>query len=114
MIQSVEQLAETVKALPQSDRDRFLELIESGRTEPKSNGATRTELDESLARFKKAEHWIRTHKDEYDGQWVCLYGDQLIAHGLDGKKVFDEARAKGIESPFIERINANELPFGGW
>ena len=115
MIQTVEQLAETVKSLPQSDRERFFDLIESGRIDDKSsNVATRAAVIESVARFRKAEQWIADHKAEFDGQWVCLYGDQLIAHGTDGKRVYDDAKAQGIRSPFIERINANELPFGGW
>jgi hypothetical protein len=115
MIQTVEQIAESVRSLPLSDLERFFDLVEPVRSKIQAeNEVKRSEVADTIARFKDAERWIEDHKEEYDGQWVCLYGDQLIAHGADGKKVYDEARAVGILSPFIERIKAKELPFGGW
>ena len=54
------------------------------------------------------------HKEEFDGQFVLLDGDRLIAHGKDPKPLYDVAREKGIEIPFVKRIKAKELPFGGW
>lgn len=65
-------------------------------------------------KFKLALKWIEENKEEYDGQWVVLDGDKLISHGFDGKKVYQEAKQKGIETPFLERVKAQELPFGGW
>jgi hypothetical protein len=58
--------------------------------------------------------WIEEHKEEYDGQFVLLEGDVLIAHGTDPKKLYQTARAKGIEIPFVKRVKAKDLPFGGW
>ena len=39
----------------------------------------------------------------------------VIAAGADARKVYDEAKAKGIEVPFIAHIVPEDpLPFGGW
>lgn len=115
MIQTAEQIIESVRALPSSEREKFFDLAEAEkRNYISENGSKEAKVAEEIAQFRLAEQWIEDHKEEYDGQWVCLYGDKLIAHGIDGVKVYKDAKAKGIKIPFIERIKAKELPFGGW
>lgn len=115
MNQTAETLAESVRALPESEQQRFFKLLEAEcKIESPKNGSRSTGIDEINSRIKESVYWIDIHKNEYDGQWVCLDGSQLIAHGLDAKSVYDEARSKGIETPFIERVIAKELPWGGW
>lgn len=115
MIQNAEQIVETVRALPVAERERFFELIESDRnTDIGTNGSRLEGFDEINAQIKASVQWIDVHKEEYDGQWVCLDGNQLISHGLDAKTVYEDARSKGVETPFIERIKAKVLPWGGW
>jgi hypothetical protein len=115
MIQTAEQLIETIRALSPSERKKFFDMAETEKQKGHSeNGSKIVEVPERIDRFNMALKWIHDNKEKYDGQWVCLYGDQLIAHGMDGLKVFEEAKTKGIKSPFIERIKAEVLPFGGW
>src|SRR6185369_6152712 len=45
--------------------------------------------------------WIEAHREHYLNQWVALDGDRLIAHGVDAKQVYDEAREQGITSPYL-------------
>ena len=47
---------------------------------------------------------------------VALDGDQVIAHGPEGKTVFESARAKGTASPFMLFVEEpDSTPFvGGW
>jgi hypothetical protein len=72
------------------------------------------EWQEIVEKFRRAMHWIDKHRAEYAGQWVCLEGDTLISHGVDAKRVYAEADAKGVPSPFVEFIEAETLPWGGW
>ncbi len=53
---------------------------------------------------------------QFVNQWVALSGDQVIAHGPQGKIVYESARAKGIDSPFMFFVEEpNHTPFaGGW
>lgn len=81
------------------------------------------ELREALARepqpaydtHDRARAWIENHRGEYLDQWVALDGDRLLAHGTDAREVYLEARAAGVEVPYVERVKPNDgLPFGGW
>lgn len=59
--------------------------------------------------------WIEAHRDEYLGQWVALDGERLIAHGSDAKKVYDDARAHGMSSPYLAHIVPKvDAYVGGW
>lgn len=111
MIQTAEQLIENFRALPEPERKKFFELIEAEKGEETVNGR---DLEQRNEKFRQALQWIEDHKEEYDGQWVVLDGDKLIASGTDSKTVYDEARAKGYQSPFLERVKAKVLPWGGW
>lgn len=110
-MQTAEQILETVRTLPKPEREKFFELIE---VEKFKEIETNKELEERSKKFRQALQWIDEHKEEFDGQFVVLDGDQLITHGTDSKTVYDEARAKGYKSPFLKRVKAKVLPFGGW
>ena len=63
---------------------------------------------------KKIDKWLRANREKYMNQWVCLDSDKLIAHGLDGRKVYKQAKEKGIEVPFMHHIVEEKYSFGGW
>jgi len=59
--------------------------------------------------------WLSEHREEYAGQYVALWGDTLVAHGPNARKVLAEARAAGKARALIARVEAlDALPFGGW
>jgi poly(3-hydroxybutyrate) depolymerase len=111
---SLEQVIEAVSRLPLEDRRRLQEWL----AKQERCGAEAQQQDEKPPqdeeKFRKALQWVEEHRDEYLGQWVVLDGDHLISHGTDSKKVYDEARAAGIQAAFLKRIVKEELPFGGW
>lgn len=52
--------------------------------------------------------WLEKHRAELShlrGHYLVVEGDALIAHGTDLKAVIEEARDKGVEVPFVERIS---------
>ena len=110
-----EQAVEVVNSLPTSDRERFgqwfreQELLDTGQKH------TRTAVDEEIARFKKTQEWLAQNREQFMGQWVCLEGNQLIAHGPDALQVHAQAKAAGIKAPFLEHIVEEKEPFwAGW
>ncbi len=109
-----EQAVEVVKALPSEERERFdkwFKQQEQIDTTPKSLRVS----EDNIVRFKKTQDWLAKNREQFMGQWVCLEGDQLIAHGTDGLKVHAEAKAAGIEIPFLEHIVEEKEPFyAGW
>ena len=111
MIQTAEQIIENVRALPKIEREKLFRLIEFEKSE-KSQKASNWQ--EKNKKFQIALEWIEKHKAEFDGKFVVLDGDELVACGTNSKTVYEEARAKGYKSPFLTRITAEDLPFGGW
>lgn len=137
MMMTLEQVIAAAQMLPREDRrslQRF--LLEQERRDvtatqtavetiaPQDNGARpvaatplrRETVEQQIERYRRAKRWIREHRAEYLGQWVVLDGDRLISHGSNSQTVFEQARAAGIEPPFLEQIREEEKgPFmGGW
>lgn len=101
-----EQAIEIVKALPKGEREKVREWLDEHQEE------TQNAVDDE--KFRLALKWVDDHRKEFDGQFVVLDGDKLIAHGTNAKELYDIARAKGIEVPFVKRVKAEILPWGGW
>lgn len=61
--------------------------------------------------------WISSHSDElkvYGGQWIVVEDRKLVAHDFDFAKVVNEARLKGIEIPYVTKVEGEkETPFVG-
>jgi Family of unknown function (DUF5678) len=111
MTPTFEQTIEIINALPKTDQEKLFDWAEAKK---RDNKIENNETIEQSRKFKLALQWIEKHKEEFDGQFVLLDGDKLLAHGKEAKKLYAEARVKGIEIPFVKRIKAKELPFGGW
>ena len=115
MTPTIEQAIEIIQQLPPPDREKFFDWAdEEKRRELADRESMQIELKQKNERFRRALKWIDEHKEEFDGQFVLLDGDHLIAHGADPKPLYDTARENGIEIPFVKRIKAKQLPFGGW
>ena len=60
--------------------------------------------------------WTLKPDLRFSGEWVVIEGNEVVAHGTDGKAAYDSARAKGIASPFLFYVSEpDSTPFvGGW
>ena len=59
--------------------------------------------------------WLSEHRYEYIGQWVALDGDRLVSYDEDLGKVYDKARAQGVQVPFTAFMEDPDQPsMGGW
>jgi len=105
MTPTIEQAIEIIRQLPPPERVKIRDWIDENKE--------RTEV-ENDEKFKLALQWIDVHRREYDGQFVLLDGDRLIAHGTNPGELYEKARKIGIQSPFVKRIKAEISPFGGW
>ena len=113
MIQTAEQIIETVRALPLSEKEKFFDLAEAEKQKVLSEKEVRnSDLRNEREKFRLAMNWLDENRQKYLGQWVCLDGDRLIAHGTDAVKLYKEAKEKGIEVPFVEHIT-EEKEYGG-
>lgn len=60
--------------------------------------------------FSLTREWLKKHRDEYDGQYVVLDGDKLIAAGFDAKEVIKKARESGINGLFLGYVEGSNRP----
>ena len=60
--------------------------------------------------------WAAAPDPRYIGTWVVLEGNQVIASGSDAKRLYDDVRNRGIDSPFLIFVSSEEgqLDQGGW
>jgi Family of unknown function (DUF5678) len=59
--------------------------------------------------------WIEAYREEFLDQWVALDGGHLVAHGTDARTVYEEARAQGVESPYLVHVVPKvDAYIGGW
>lgn len=54
--------------------------------------------------------WLEKHRDDYDGQWVALDGDRLLAHGDKLKEVAKTAKEMGFEDALLVRVEGSNTP----
>lgn len=108
---SLEQAIEIIRALPVEDYSKLREVIDE---EERAKREAVETADYRLERYKKAQKWLEEHSEEYMNQWVCLEGEQLIAHSADGRDLYQKAKVAGIEIPFIHHIVEEKYSFGGW
>lgn len=111
-MQSANEIVNAIHNLPRGEQEKVRRLLIE---EEREKEAKRIDVEEQIARFKAAEIWLAENRAEYLGQWVCLYGDKLIAHGADGLEVHRQAKEAGIKSPYLVRVIEEPKNFvGAW
>lgn len=104
---TLEQILEEARKLPVEEQRRLAAALNGSDSNGDTQPAYRTNEQERA--------WIDAHRDEYLGQWVALDGDRLIASGADARTVYEAARAQGVETPYIDRVEKKVEAFmGGW
>ncbi len=96
---NLEQIIEGVRALPFEDLNRLREVIDEERKLKQIDEVKKVKLQKQIAKFKKAEKWLAENREKYINEWVCLEGDQLIAHGSDALEVDRQAREAPTHIP---------------
>ena len=115
MTPTFEQAIEIVRQLPPPEREKVRDWIDEENQRDSFGEDKQEKLKRQQEKFRHSMEWIQAHREEFDGQWVALDGDILLAHGADGKKVHTEAQAKGVKTPLMHRVSVKETqPFGGW
>jgi hypothetical protein len=111
----LEQAIAAIRALPPEDRRQLQEWLREQEQRDAEEELQAEKLRAELDEYRRAKQWLAAHRAEYLGQWVALEGDRLIAHGPDGRQVYDEAKAAGVEVPFIHHVvEEPEAFYPGW
>ena len=102
-----EAILEKVRSLSASEQEEVLRFADRVRNRPVTRSVPYND------RSKEME-WIQRNRSAYEGMWVSLDGDRLIAADPDGRKVYAAAKAEGIEVPFVSHIMPEEPYTSGW
>ncbi len=110
---NLEQAKQVVLQLPTEEFEKFDEWYEAEKRKKSKDEEKENLKKYQVERYRKARKWLDEHSAEYLNQWVCLEGDQLIAHGSDALEVHQKAKQLGITTPFVHHI-VPEVDMGGW
>lgn len=60
--------------------------------------------------FSREHAWLAANRDEYDGKYVALDGDKLIAASENGKELAAKLKELGIVGAFITFVEGSNRP----
>ncbi len=60
--------------------------------------------------FSREHDWLEKNRDKYDGQYVALDGDTLLAHGENGKEVAAKIKELGLKGVYIVFVEGSNRP----
>jgi len=70
-----------------------------------------TSVPRPLRLRQREQEWCRTHGEVlrgYEGQWIVLEGEEIVAHGDDVTRLVEQARDRGIRSPYVFFVEPTE------
>jgi len=98
---------ENFRRTPASLRPQLLKMLErelNGAESDQNDPATsfrRIPFNDRAEEFQ----WLAQNSGRFQGEWVALFGNRLLAHGVDYSKVSQEVKTLGIDGAmfmFIE------------
>ena|SRR5258708_513763 len=123
---TLEQIIEEARRLPVDEQRRLraaLETIDSnGEAQPVNQEPSPHKLQSlhgsngnEQVRQRRME-WLKSHREEYGGQYVALDDDQFLAVGPNYRVAREKALAAGKPNAFVTYLSkADEIAeMGGW
>jgi len=79
---------------------------------------SKEEEERPITPFRQSEmNWLSSNSEQlgkYEGKWIALEGDKIVASGSNEVTVEMQARMKGIKVPFLIRVPSKaDKPFIG-
>ena len=123
---TLEQIIEEARKLPVEEQRRLraaLETIDSnGEAQPANQEPSRPETTirtqqqwgRQIRQLRM--EWLKSHREEYGGQYVALDGDQLLAVGPNYRVAREKALAAGKPNAFVTYLSKPDeiAEMGGW
>jgi len=115
---TLEQLINEARSLSTAEKRKLRQILdlELEHTAKANEPAqpTHSENGDDGARERRLE-WLKSHREEYAGQYVALSGDTLVGHGPTIREAHEQAKQRGVENPFLVRLTSeSEVLFAGW
>lgn len=107
-------IKQQIAGLPATEKEELADFLsEQLRQADQQSPVTHVSSDEDL-RQRRLE-WIKSHREEYAGQYVALCGDRLVGSGRTIREAHEQAKEKGYQNPFLVRITSeHDTLCAGW
>ena len=113
---TVEEIIEKARSLSPAERRKLIQALDLELEQVKAQERvqpTHRENGDDEIRALRLE-WLKSHREEYAGQYVALAGDVLVGHGPTIREAREQAKEKGVENPFLVRLTSeSETLFAG-
>lgn len=82
--------------------------VENGRRDDDVPRRSRYIGPAEMRDFSGDRQWLRENREQFQGQYVALHGNRLIANGAKLKEVAGKARAAGFPDALLKYIEPHE------
>ena len=111
-------IKEQIAALPKPLKVQLAAFLTEQLQQPETSSAVNGGKDEAgkeSLRLKRMQ-WLKTHREEYGGQYVALDGVSLVAVGRDYREAREKALAAGRPNAFVTYLSKPDevAEWGGW
>ena len=112
----LEQIIDQARTLSYAEKQKLREALDAELEEqPELSHDTRDASTEDNVIRERRLDWLKTHREEYAGQYVALVGDTLVGHGRTMREANEQARKNGVRDPFLVHLTSeSEVLFAGW
>jgi Family of unknown function (DUF5678) len=113
----LEQIIDEARSLSYAEKQKLRQALDAEleHPNPKNTQPTLDTNGEDQAMRERRLDWLKTHREQYAGQYVALAGDTLVGHGRTMREAHDQARKNGVEKPFLVHLTSeSEVLFAGW
>ncbi len=115
---TLEQIIDEARSLSPAEKRKLRQVLDLELEQVKAQDHARpTHRDngDDESRGQRLE-WLKSHREEYGGQYVALDGDRLIAVGPNYRVARENARAAGKTHAFVTYLSKPDeiAETGGW
>jgi hypothetical protein len=115
---TLEQIIDEARSLSPAEKRKLRQALDLELEQVKAQDRaqpTHTENGDDEMRGRRLE-WLKSHREEYGGQYVALDGDRLIAVGPNYRVAREKALVAGKPNAFVTYLSKPDeiAEMGGW
>ena len=115
---TLEQIIDEARSLSPAQKRKLRQALDIELGQAQAQGrpeSTHTENGDDKTRGRRLK-WLKSHREEYGGQYVAIDGDRLIAVGPNFRVAREKALAAGKTNAFVTYLSKPDeiAEMGGW
>jgi len=114
---TLEQIIDEARSLSPAEKRKLRQILDLELEQVKAQDRAELKPRENADEMRHRRlDWLKSHREEYGGQYVALDGDRLIAVGSNYRVAREKAVADGKPNAFVTYLpKPDEIgEMGGW